>query len=331
LESSGRTGKLSVIVTAYNNGDTIAECLRSLQDQTLRPVELTVVVDASSHDNTAKVVEEFASRSGFKVEMRSGIGRSLARNIGWKLAPSEFVMFADGDDVYAPDYIEKTIECILRNPHLGGVCVGGAPLKEGNGLIERYQTSFGDTDARMSDHKEGPEWAFVYRKRCLQEVGGFDEALSQAEDRDVCARVKKAGYEIGYVSGVHWRHRKPRTLVQLLAKEYGSGRRRVPYETKNRKLGTLAISLFPLGSLIFLALLGLFSPLLTVTLLVVGVVAYIGVMKASGRRNSPRALDSLAFPLIALLGKLAASLGTVAGISQRTVPARVMPSEVRAN
>jgi GT2 family glycosyltransferase len=304
----------SVIVTAYNNGDTLSPCLDTLIGQTRRPKELIVVVDTSSRDNTQSVVGGFAATGDVKIVECSEVGRSLARNIGWRSASGDVIMFADGDDTYDPDYVEKASECLRLNPSLGGVCVGGAPLNLGDGLLMRYYASVGETDTRMTDKEGGPEWAFVYKKESLQEVGGFDETLSQAEDRDLCSRVKKSGYTIGYVPGVHWRHRKPATLRQFLSKRYHSGIRRVAYVSKHKRGSSLTRSLIPSLSVIPLVLLGLLSPLTLLLVILFGYLAYAVALRVKTGRKSDRIIDFFAFPLMALGGRLSESVGSVVGL-----------------
>ena len=52
---------LSLIVTVFNEADTIEDFLRSVQQQSLAPTEL-IIVDAQSTDNTVNLIKKFAKK-----------------------------------------------------------------------------------------------------------------------------------------------------------------------------------------------------------------------------------------------------------------------------
>ena len=237
--------EVGVVITAYNNAATIAASIESLCAQSYPRKHIFVVVDQSSSDETERVVDaECALRECCSVIKCKGVGRSKARNIGWMSVRSPVVMFADGDDVYSEEYLAKAVEGLDSSPSVGGVCLGGAPLPTGKKLLDDYYRAYGPTDARSRPGKQ-PDWAWVYRIDCLRVTGGFDESLSQAEDKDFCSRVKKAGYDIAYVPGVNWHRRKAETYRNFVSKEYLAGRRRVFYYSKNRSYRPIIRGMLP--------------------------------------------------------------------------------------
>lgn len=307
---------LSIVAVAYNNEGVIEECLRSLLGQTYAPKEIVLVADAASKDGTIRAAERVSSEAPVVLVRCEGVDRSEARNIGWKKAAGEVIFFADGDDVYSDDYAETALKLLDSNPAVGGVCVGGAPLVRDATAMERYYASFGPTDKRLEPSGRAPEWAFVYRRRCLAETGGYRPGWSQAEDRDLCQRVKTKGYAIGYVPGVHWYHRKPARYAGFVSKEYRAGRDRIPYELHQKKLRRVGVALVPVLAVVGLLLIAPFSLLLDAVLILIGLVGY-GAATAIRRppRSGPR-LDYIAFPLIALSGRLASSFGSLVGLAR---------------
>ena len=85
--------KVSVIVPVYNAGVHLKKCLGSLSSQTLKEMEIILVLDCPT-DGSDKVAEEFAQRdSRFRILRNSEnlhIGNS--RNEGLKVAKGETVM-----------------------------------------------------------------------------------------------------------------------------------------------------------------------------------------------------------------------------------------------
>jgi glycosyltransferase involved in cell wall biosynthesis len=309
--------KVSIVITAYNNETTIAECLETLYGQSYAEKELIVVCDTRSSDKTIEAAQRFVdANSGSRMLLCTGVGRSEARNIGWRSSDCPILMFADGDDVYKAEYLSQAVEALLASDRTGGVCVGGEALVTENTLLQRYYRSFGPTDSRASRApSREPDWAWVYRRECLEQTGGFDPRLAQAEDKDLCGRVKSAGFLIGYVSGVNWYHRKPDSVSGFLKKEYVSGKRRVGYELKNTKYLTLLFGalLVPVISVLILAVLVLMSSLLAVVILLFGASYMIwNARKRSQGTNSPS--DSLFFAVLAMAGRLSEGMGTLYGL-----------------
>ena len=308
---------MSVVVIAYGNGEAIGECLESLYAQHYPNMEILVVLDTASRDQTTPVVRGFVgSHPLSRLKECSGVGRSKARNLGWKDCRSPIIMFADGDDRFEPWYVTEAVESLAKNPQAGGVCLGGTALVQGRSAVQRYYQAFGGTDSRLKGFPDKePDWAWVYRRECLEEVGGFDEGLSQAEDKDLCARVKASGHRITYVGGVNWYHRKPGSFWSLLAKEYKGGRRRIVFEAKRHQYPTALVSIIPILYIVCcvasMFYVGFVYP---AVLLVVGGIAY-SILAILSRRFSSTPTDFFAFVPVVLAVRVVQSLGALHGIT----------------
>lgn len=89
---------ISVVVPAYNAGETIAECIESIQHQQYGQWELWVVDDGST-DATGAVCDSYAA-SDLRVHVvhQPNKGRSAARLEGMMRAKGEWIAFVDADD-----------------------------------------------------------------------------------------------------------------------------------------------------------------------------------------------------------------------------------------
>jgi glycosyltransferase involved in cell wall biosynthesis len=313
--------QISIVVTAYNNAETIAECVRSLAYQDYPNTRITVVCDLSSSDNTISRVEALrATTENLDIVHCSRVGRSEARNIGFRKTNGEIVMFADGDDVYEPDYMSKAASALALDSNAGGVCLGGAPLVGSGTFLERYYEAFGATDERFDPNSgTGPEWAWVYTRRCLERVKGFDERLAQAEDKDLCRRVKAASFTVLYVPGVNWHHRKPRNLAEYVNKEYSGGMRRILSDMKNHEYFSVIFAIAPVSYLVLLGILVAVVGFLYPLLILVGSVAGYLILFRRKRAKIRRHIDLVGFAFLALVGRIAFSLGSLLGLGVLTL------------
>ena len=117
---------VSVIIPAYNSASTIIRALQSVAAQTLAPLEIIVVDDASS-DATRDLVATFASSSSIPVRVltqTTNSGPSAARNAGWDKATGEYIAFLDADDQWHPRKIELQYPVMNNQPEITMSCHG---------------------------------------------------------------------------------------------------------------------------------------------------------------------------------------------------------------
>ena len=122
--------ELSIIVPTWNCGPYLRPCLRSLLRQTVE-AEILVVDDASD-DGTAEILSEFNGRiRTFRHDRQRGA--NAARNTGLDSAIGDFVVMADADNEYAPDWLEKLLAAALSGPDVGLAYCGFSRLAENGG------------------------------------------------------------------------------------------------------------------------------------------------------------------------------------------------------
>ena len=236
---------VSVIIIAYNNADTVQECLQSILYQNYMNKDVNVIYDEGSTDKTHSILQSLAKRyeKRFNIISTQHVGRSKARNIGLKCSKGDVLFFVDADDVYNSDYLDKAISILDSDPKMGGVCLTGASLVDKKGMMSGYYEVY--SGIQQNKVKSGlfiPSWAWVYKREAVEKVGGYDEMLDQAEDKDLFLRVTSAGYSIGLVPGVNWLHRRPSSLASHLRKSYIGAKSRILFIKKHgrwRELHTL--------------------------------------------------------------------------------------------
>ncbi|WP_250536762.1 glycosyltransferase family 2 protein [Caballeronia sp. AZ10_KS36] len=101
---------VSVVIPVYNAQDFVRVALASLQTQTLAPLEIVVVNDAST-DNTAKVVQAASEEdSRIKlIDLAENVGPGGARNAGIAHARGQWIALLDADDRFAPERLERLV------------------------------------------------------------------------------------------------------------------------------------------------------------------------------------------------------------------------------
>lgn len=132
--------KVSVLMTAYNSEKYIAEAIESILNQTFGDFEFIIINDGST-DNTAKIVAKYAQadkRIKF-IDNKNNQGLIAVLNQGLDLCRGEYIARMDSDDIAMPERLEKQVEYLDANPHVGAV--GGWRKKFGPCIedkIEKY-------------------------------------------------------------------------------------------------------------------------------------------------------------------------------------------------
>lgn len=107
---------ISVIITAFNLENYVAEAIGSVLNQTKLPDEI-IVVDDCSTDETANVIQSFGNKvSYFKLPQNSG-GLS-ATFFGVLKAKGDVLFFLDGDDIWRFEKIKSVLPLFQQFPKM---------------------------------------------------------------------------------------------------------------------------------------------------------------------------------------------------------------------
>ena len=100
--------KISIIVPVYNAGIHLKRCLDSLVTQTLKDIEIILVLDVPT-DGSDKLAEKYAKKDS-RIKLiynKENLHTGFSRNEGIKYARAEFIGFADHDDYCDVEMFEK--------------------------------------------------------------------------------------------------------------------------------------------------------------------------------------------------------------------------------
>lgn len=174
--------KVSVIIPTYNCEKFLDASIGSLLKQTFTDFEI-IVVDNKSEDNTVKKVKEFMEKDSriSIIELDENLKQGIARNIGVENAQGEYIMFVDGDDKVAPEFIEKMYDKITQDGADMTICrwapfdnkTGKINYKHGyanfHRLPEKYLTeSFTWRDIKEEVYSQSNvPWDKIYKKSFL--------------------------------------------------------------------------------------------------------------------------------------------------------------------
>ncbi|MEO0683469.1 MAG: glycosyltransferase [Cyanobacteria bacterium J06649_11] len=200
---------VSVIIPVYNDNDFLQVCLTALTKQTYSKDHYEIiVVDNNSEEDVSQITNQFELVT---LAHESTAGSYIARNTGLSLAKGSIIAFTDADCIPQPDWLEKGVATLTQRPNIG--LVAGRielfyrdPKKPRSfELYDSLTMGFPQEDFVKDSHFGATANLFTFRT-VLDKVGGFDENLKSAGDRQWGRRVYDNGYEQIYNDDVCIRH-----------------------------------------------------------------------------------------------------------------------------
>lgn len=179
--------RVSVVVTAYNEGEQIETCLNRLTESISLPCEIIVVYDTPD-DTTAPYVQRFSEKDGRVRGALNTYGRGPAKAIRYgfdnSLADVVVITMADGcDDTMQIDQMARLVErglvIVAASRYMrGGSQLGGSMFKK---LLSRTAGKSLYLLARVGTHDATNSFK-AYSRSFVNNVGieslrGFEVAL----------------------------------------------------------------------------------------------------------------------------------------------------------
>ena len=184
---------VSVIIPTHNRADYLKAAIASVMDQKYKDYEV-IVIDDHSTDNTYDVVNGFEDQRIHYISNKGRNGPSIARNVGIAAARGKYVAFLDDDDWWFPLKLEKQIKVMDgAAKNVCGVYSNRLRIDKVSGKIfsdsPEVKTLRGNILSQLIIKSPIHTSTLLIRKKCLDEVGSFDENMRYMEDLDMWIRL----------------------------------------------------------------------------------------------------------------------------------------------
>ena len=175
------------MVPSFNQGDFIAETLRSCLEQRYRPIEI-LVQDGGSTDGTLTVLRSLeAPELDWVSEPDEGVVDAV--NKGLRRAKGEILSIQSSDDVFLGGAVEAAVEVLSHDPTIGLV-YGDVELMDEKSRMTGADIQ-GPFDLAMYFGRMMyiPQPGTFFTRRALEAVGGWRKEFSYTPDADFWFRI----------------------------------------------------------------------------------------------------------------------------------------------
>ncbi len=197
---------VSVVIPTHGRPGLVPRAVASATDQTLRDLEVIVVVDGPDPE-TESVLMDHADVRVRVIVNPAAVGGAAARNIGVAAAHGEWIAFLDDDDLWLPTKLERQLAAItaagvpepigfcpivVRGPN-GDHAWRSRPPRPGEPMAEYL---FVRHSMRQGEGTVGT--STIVARRTLLSAVPFDPMVRRYQDADWLLRAARTGARLVY-------------------------------------------------------------------------------------------------------------------------------------
>ncbi|MDK7741894.1 glycosyltransferase [Helcobacillus massiliensis] len=225
MVTNDRPIRISVVIPAFNEADSIGTQLNALASQISPGVDWGVIVaDNGSQDKTVEVLR--AHKETFPVPLRivdaSAVqGAAYAFNVGVTAARGESVAFCGADDRVDRGWIAAMVEPLTQTEVVGGpIRRLESPFRTGTDVLWNSVAPSRRTGQLMAVGSGN----IAMHHDVYMAFGGFDHSHTRyGSDLDFGVRLQESGASVGFVEEMVYFFRPTTSSMTLLRKVLRSG------------------------------------------------------------------------------------------------------------
>lgn len=190
---------ISVIMGVYNGEPFLESAIKSILNQTFNAFEFIIVNDGST-DNSLSICQRYANEDDRikLIDLGRNVGRCHALNYGIEIAQYPWIAIMDADDIALPHRFKRQMKAIEEDPE---VITWGSYISHINstGKVLSVNKVGPSTHEEMNQRIQQGIPVFIMhptaliRKDIVEQVGGYNQAFTPAEDIELFSRVIEHG------------------------------------------------------------------------------------------------------------------------------------------
>jgi glycosyltransferase involved in cell wall biosynthesis len=206
--------RFSIVIPCLDRVDLLEYTLASVREQSLPDWECRVVDDGSSPENLDRIRSLTRQDSRFSLIQRTGgkRGASSSRNLGWRSAKSENIIFLDSDDALHRRCLELRSEALQGFPGHDYLVFTSQEFRHKIGDRKNVHNLWTSENVLSRFLKLDIVWltpCVLWKRQTLEVLGGWDENLLSWQDWDLHVRAVLSGASFKFFDRVDSYFRLP--------------------------------------------------------------------------------------------------------------------------
>ena len=203
MKTKSKQQEISIVIVSYNTADLIGNCLDSILLNDDLGMEIFVVDNASTDRSVALVKKKYPMVH--VIANAKNLGFAAANNQVLTMCNGRYIFCLNPDTEVLSDSFKTMLSYMDANPRVG---LAGTKIINPDGTLQ-WSVSYKYPGQKYTTNElsELPGniacvlgASMIARSELIKKIGGFDEDFFlYGEDQDLCLRIRKLGYEIGYI------------------------------------------------------------------------------------------------------------------------------------
>lgn len=202
---------VSVVIPIYNMGDKIAKCVKSIQNQSYRNIEIILVDDGSTDNTFDECIKIKKNDTRIKIFHQENCGSGPARNNGIINAIGEYIYFPDADDYIEPETIKKLVDIAEKSN--SDLIVFGYKIEGNKKNIKKYENKTYDGNYIRNNYYsfynmeqpfsiQGAPWNKFFKTEIIKDNDLMFPPLRRHQDEAFIAKYVNHVRQVTFISDV---------------------------------------------------------------------------------------------------------------------------------
>lgn len=196
--------RLSVVIPCYNHGKYLPEALASVDKSSNRDeIEVIIVNDGSNDEYTNQFISNL-DQNKYVIINQENLGLAKARNNGIRIAKGKYILPLDSDNQVLSPYLIDALDVLDSDKSISVIFGNREFFGEKNSI-----DSVGEFNLQRLMLGNYIDACAVFRKKCWEEVGGYDEKMPYMgiEDWDLWLNFSFNGKKFYFINSICFRYR----------------------------------------------------------------------------------------------------------------------------
>jgi len=262
METVIKYPKVSIIITNYNGGKILLDCIDSLKKINYPNFDLVLIDDNSTDDSYENALKNKGSLNLVSHKNNVNLGFVGSNNKGFELSSGKYILFLNNDTTVSKDLLAKLIYKMEVDPKMG-VCQPKIRMMDRSDYLDNagsYLTrtgflvhwGFGKKDTEEFNREKiifsAKGACLMTRREIIDKIGLFDkDFVNYFEESDFCWRVWLAGYTVYFLPQTYILHKLgfSYSKISQVSVNYNSFKNRILSLYKNLEMKNLFLIMIP--------------------------------------------------------------------------------------
>ena len=183
--------KISVIISFFNNCNTLEKSLRSILNQSYKDFELIIISDGSN-DGSNKIVKKFLIKKNnvLYFESKKNVGLTKMLNLGIKFSRGEYIARHDADDLSLSSRFKNQIDILKKKKNLDIIGSNAKYAYKNKTISIKMPEKDRYIKKKLIFRNTIIHSTVMMRKKIFQNNLSYDEKFIRCQDYELWLRIK---------------------------------------------------------------------------------------------------------------------------------------------